>query len=268
MRQDGCMISHAEQDVHKHHNMSWTAPTALYKSVLQVSWSFFLCFMLALPLRVMSVLAINLLVSDDCLVSRGYSCELKRFFMFLWVNQHSATKFIYQEAVCYHNICTVSISEAFLLSWLLVQKRNPPTIPSLSVIFSFSFKPFIFFFYVLLFLPCFSFPQSSEVITVLWSCVMEPAVINLMNSAQSPPFIVPPLKCKLHCVYVEFGCTFAQYKLRNYPDHVCVLREMSSVGFRNSFLCSRNLAFNIRWYSIWIFIGFIWHYDIAGLGDI
>lgn len=262
------MISHAEQDVHKHHNMSWTAPTALYKSVLQVSWSFFLCFMLALPLRVMSVLAINLLVSDDCLVSRGYSCELKRFFMFLWVNQHSATKFIYQEAVCYHNICTVSISEAFLLSWLLVQKRNPPTIPSLSVIFSFSFKPFIFFFYVLLFLPCFSFPQSSEVITVLWSCVMEPAVINLMNSAQSPPFIVPPLKCKLHCVYVEFGCTFAQYKLRNYPDHVRVLREMSSVGFWNSFLCSRNLVFNIRWYSIWIFIGFIWHYDIAGLGDI
>lgn len=250
MRQEGCMISHAEQDVHEHHNMSWTAPTALYKSVLQVSWSFFLCFMLALPLHVMSVLAVNLLVSDDCLVSRGYACELKRFFMFLWVNQHSAvTEFSYQEAVCYHNICTVSISKAFSLSWLLVQKRNPPTIPSLSIIFSFSVKPFIFFFYMLLFLPCFSFPQSSEVITVLWSCVMEPAVINLMNSVQSPPFIVPLLKCKLHCVYVEFGCTFAQYKPRNHPDHVCVLREMSSVGFRNSFLCSRNIVFNVRWYS-------------------
>lgn len=70
-----------------------------------------------------------------------------------------------------------------------------------------SLRHFLFFsqifFYMLLFLPCFSFPQSSEVITVLWSCVMEPAVINLMNSAQSPPFIVLPLKCKLHCVNVR-----------------------------------------------------------------
>ncbi len=91
------------QDVHNHH-MSWTAPTALYKSVLQVSQSFILCFMLALPLHVMSVLAVNLLVSDDCLVSGSYACELKCFFMFLLVNQLSAaTEFSYQEAVCYHS---------------------------------------------------------------------------------------------------------------------------------------------------------------------
>ncbi len=60
--------------------------------------------MLALPLHVMSVLAVNLLVSDDCLVSGSYACELKCFFMFLLVNQLSAaTEFSYQEAVCYHS---------------------------------------------------------------------------------------------------------------------------------------------------------------------
>ncbi len=126
-------------------------------------------------------------------------------------------------------------------------KEKPANHPfSLPKFLFFLVKPFIFFFYMLHLLPCFSFPLSSEVITMLWSCEMEPAVINLMNSAQSPPFIVPSLKCKLHCVYVEFGCTFTQYKPRNHPDHVCVLREMSSVGFRNSFLCSRNIVFNIR----------------------
>lgn len=91
--------------------------------------------MLALPLHVMSVLAVNLLVSDDCLVSRGYACELKRFFMFLWVNQHSAvTEFSYQEAVCYHNICTVSISKVMTSG----SKEKPANHP-------FSLRHFLFF---------------------------------------------------------------------------------------------------------------------------
>lgn len=143
MRQEGCMISHAEQDVHEHHNMSWTAPTALYKSVLQVSWSF---FMLVLPLHDMSVLAINLLI---CLYQMTvWLAEVMHFLCFF--------EFSYQEAACYYNICTVNVSKAFLLSWLMVQKRNPPTIPSLSVIFSSSVKPFIFFF------TCYSFCRVSH----------------------------------------------------------------------------------------------------------
>lgn len=132
------------------------------------------------------------MVSDDCSVSRGYARELKCLLLLIlciWGSINilfCAAELSNQIAVCYQ---------------YLVQKRKPPSIPlSLFVIFYFSVKSF---FYMLLFLPCFSFPQSSEVITVLWSCVMEPAVINLMNSAQSPSFIVLPLKCKLHCVYVH-----------------------------------------------------------------
>ncbi len=43
-------------------------------------------------------------------------------------------------------VITVSISKAFLMSWLLVQKKNPPTIPSLSLIFSFFCETFHFLF--------------------------------------------------------------------------------------------------------------------------
>lgn len=114
-------------------------------------------------------------------------------------------------------------------------KEKPANHPFSLCHFLFFSQTFYFLFYMLLFLPCFSFPQSSEVITVLWSCVMEPAVINLMNSAQSPPFIVPSLKCKLHCVYVEFGCTFVQYKPRIHPDYVHVFMGNVICGFLEQF---------------------------------
>lgn len=136
------------------------------------------------------------MVSDDCLVSRGHAIELKCLLPLIsciWgsINILScAAELSNQEAVCYQYIAFMTFGS----------KEKPAKHSPLSL------RHFLFFsqifFYMLLFLPCFSFPQSSEVITVLWSCVMEPAVINLMNSAQSPPFIVLPLKCKLHCVNI------------------------------------------------------------------